>query len=431
MGFERVLMKLYFDTIGCRLNQSEIEKMAAQARLAGHEIVSQADQADVVVINTCAVTIAASADSRKKIRQAYRAGSARIAVTGCYASIAPHDLAAMPEVHWVFPNSQKDEVISRILDVDLGGCQEDSEPRQALPGRQRRTRAFIKVQDGCENFCTFCITRIARGKSKSQPVKEIYRDIESALAGDVKEIVLTGVNLGSWGRDLKGNPTFSSLVKQIIRRYTPERIRLSSLEPWDIDDEFLEVLGMPGFCQHLHLPLQSGSAGVLKRMGRRNTPQDYHSLLDNLRRISPQIAITSDLMVGFPGESEDEFAESIDFVKACQFAGGHVFNYSVRPGTAAEKMPDGVSSKIRKKRSALMRQVIAESQAAYQSMFAGQVKEVLWEKARKLDGIWQVEGLTDNYLRVQAAAPQNLRNTISTVKLLGNLEKMIIGEIVG
>ena len=135
MGFERVLMKLYFDTIGCRLNQSEIEKMAAQARLAGHEIVSQADQADVVVINTCAVTIAASADSRKKIRQAYRAGSARIAVTGCYASIAPHDLAAMPEVHWVFPNSQKDEVISRILDVDLGGCHEDSGTAPGITGQ--------------------------------------------------------------------------------------------------------------------------------------------------------------------------------------------------------------------------------------------------------------------------------------------------------
>ena len=424
-------MKIYFDTIGCRLNQSEIERMAAQARMAGHEVVSQASQADIAVINTCAVTIAASADSRKKIRQAARAGAARIAATGCYATVAPEIIKSMPEVNWVFLNSEKDEVISRILGVNSSVRADESEPRKALPGKHRRTRAFIKVQDGCENFCTFCITRIARGKSKSQTADEIFKDIESALAGGAKEIVLTGVNLGSWGRDLDDKPTFSWLVGRIIEMYTPKRIRLSSLEPWDIADDFLEVLEMPGFCHHLHLPLQSGSAGMLKRMGRRNTPQDFKDLLGKIREVVPQIAITTDIMVGFPGESEQEFLESVDFVKAMHFAGGHVFNFSVRPGTAAEKMPNSVPTKLRKERSWIMRQVVEESRVAYQSQFADRVQGVLWEKARRIDGVWRLEGLTDNYLRVEAEGNKNLRNTLSKVKLLNLSGKIINGEIVG
>lgn len=412
------------------MNQSEIEKMAARARLNGHEIVASAAQADVVIINTCAVTQAAGADSRKKIRQAARAGHARIAATGCYVSVAPDEVSSLPEVHWQVPNCRKDDLIEDILGGVADEESEHTNARIALPGKQRRTRAFIKVQDGCDNFCTFCITRIARGKSKSQTRAEIFADIASALAGGVKEIVLTGVNLGAWGTDLEGTPTFPSLVEGIIKELAPSRLRLSSFEPWDIRDDFLEILTLPGFCRHLHLPLQSGSAGVLKRMGRRNTPEEYRQLLEKIRKAIPEIAITTDIMVGFPGESEAEFKESLEFVSAMQFAGGHVFNYSLRPGTAAAQMESRIAANTRRKRSEIMREVFKTSRKKYQNEFIGRVEGVLWERSQKVGDEWQLDGLTDNYLRVRARAGRDLWNTISDVRLESVLETDMEGMIV-
>jgi threonylcarbamoyladenosine tRNA methylthiotransferase MtaB len=187
----------------------------------------------------------------------------------------------------VIRNQEKDNLIQSILGRPAAGGEPAALARDPLPGRQHRTRAFIKVQDGCDNFCTFCITRIARGRSVSQPKEEIYRDIGAALKGGVKEIVLTGVNLGSWGRDKAASGTLVNLIKGIIADFAPSRLRLSSLEPWDIDENFLEVLTLPGFCRHLHLPLQSGSQGVLQRMGRRNTPQDFLNLWKSSERHRP------------------------------------------------------------------------------------------------------------------------------------------------
>jgi threonylcarbamoyladenosine tRNA methylthiotransferase MtaB len=411
-------MKVFFDTIGCRLNQSEIERMASQARLNGHEVVSQASQADFVIINTCAVTSAASADSRKKIRQAARSGDAKIITTGCYATIAPDELLKLEGVQRNFPNSEKEAIIERILGIDIERDREEINPRIALPGRQHRTRAFIKVQDGCDNFCTFCLTRIARGKSRSQTEAEIFHDVESALAGGVKEIVLTGVNLGSWSRDLTPPASLPNLIQKIVKDFSPQRLRLSSLEPWDITDEFLEVLELPGFCRHLHLPLQSGSGSVLKRMGRRNTPQDFQKLVEKIRKAVPEIALTTDIMVGFPGETEQEFQESLDFIRSLQFAGGHVFNYSVRPGTAGEQLPDRVPAVSRKRRSIRMREVFESSRKAYQLNFVNSKEEVLWERTRKINGQWVLDGLTDTYIRVQTIADRDLWNMISSVKLM-------------
>jgi threonylcarbamoyladenosine tRNA methylthiotransferase MtaB len=422
-------MKVYFDTIGCRLNQSEIEKMASQARANGHEVVARAAQADVVIINTCAVTLAASSDSRMKIRQAARAGHARIIATGCYATIAPDEVGQLPQVSDVIRNQEKDNLIQSILGRPAAGGEPAALARVPLPGRQHRTRAFIKVQDGCDNFCTFCITRIARGRSVSQPKEEIYRDIGAALKGGVKEIVLTGVNLGSWGRDKAASGTLVNLIKGIIADFAPSRLRLSSLEPWDIDENFLEVLTLPGFCRHLHLPLQSGSQGVLQRMGRRNTPQDFLNLLEMIRKAAHDIAITTDIMVGFPGETEVEFEEGLEFVRSLNLAGGHVFNFSLRPGTPAERFPDRIPPAVRKERSERMRAVVESSRLAYQSGFSGKVAQVLWEQAIADNGIWQVEGLTDNYLRIRAEAETNLQNELSDVLLLESRSSFVAGKI--
>ena len=422
-------MKVFFDTIGCRLNQSEIEKMAAQARANGHEVVARASQADVVIINTCAVTLAASSDSRMKIRQAARAGSARIIATGCYATIAPEEIGRLPQVSDIVVNQKKDELIQSILGAPAASGKSAESARVPLPGRQHRTRAFIKVQDGCDNFCTFCITRIARGRSVSQTKEEIYRDIAAALMGGAKEIVLTGVNLGSWGRDKPAYGTLVDLIKGIIADFSPGRLRLSSLEPWDIDEDFLEVLTLPGFCRHLHLPLQSGSQGVLQRMGRRNSPQDFRVLVENIRKVIPEIAITTDIMVGFPGETEQEFGEGLEFVRGLGLAGGHVFNFSLRPSTPAERIPERVLPATRKERSERMREVIESSGLAYQSGFLGKVGQVLWEQAKADNGIWQLEGLTDNYLRIRAAAETCLQNEFSDVLLLASHNAFVDGRI--
>jgi threonylcarbamoyladenosine tRNA methylthiotransferase MtaB len=422
-------MKVFFDTIGCRLNQSEIEKMAAQARANGHEVVARAAQADVVIINTCAVTLAASSDSRMKIRQAARADHARIIATGCYATIAPEEVGQLPQVSDIILNQDKDRVIQSIFGRPDAGGEPAASARVPLPGRQHRTRAFIKVQDGCDNFCTFCITRIARGRSISQPKEEIYQDIAAALKGGAKEIVLTGVNLGSWGKDHAASGTLVGLIKEIIADFAPGRLRLSSLEPWDIDEDFLEVLTLPGFCRHLHLPLQSGSQGVLQRMGRRNTPQDFLNLLEMIRKTAPDIAITTDIMVGFPGETQAEFEESLEFVRSLNLAGGHVFNYSLRPGTPAEGFPDRIPPAVRKERSESMRAVIESSRQAYQSGFLGRVVQVLWEQAIADNGIWQMEGLTDHYLRIRSEAETNLQNEFSDVFLLESHSSFAAGKI--
>jgi threonylcarbamoyladenosine tRNA methylthiotransferase MtaB len=409
-------MKVFFDTIGCRLNQSEIERMAAQARLNGHEVVAEAAQADVVIVNTCAVTMAANADSRKKIRQAAHQGNARIVTTGCYATIAPEELQAIPGVEWNFSNFEKDEIIERVL----GGDPEGGVfiPREALPGKQHRTRAFIKVQDGCDNLCTFCVTRLARGASRSQSRAEIFADIHAALEGGVKEIVLTGVNLGAWGRDLPDVPRLSTLIKEIISEFTPARLRLSSLEPWDISDDFLEILQLHGFCRHLHLPLQSGAVRTLKRMGRRNTATDFRGLVEKIRAVVPEIALTTDIMVGFPGETAEDFAESLAFVKSIGFAAGHVFSYSLRPGTPAERLPERVSAADKKERSRAMRAVFDTAAAQYRRKFIKRSETVLWEKADRVGSKWKLQGLTDTYLRVQAQADEDLHNQISLVTLV-------------
>jgi threonylcarbamoyladenosine tRNA methylthiotransferase MtaB len=417
-------MKVFLDSIGCRLNQSEIEKIAAQFRAEGHDIVADPAIADIVVVNTCAVTAAASSDSRSKIRGAARAGKAKIIATGCYATIDASSVASLPSVGFLVPNSEKDSLVSLVLGIEemipLAHL-----PRKPLPGSHKRTRAFIKVQDGCDNFCTFCITRIARGKSRSQPEADILEDIRSALEGGAKEIVLTGVNLGSWGRDQEPEKSLAILIKDISDKFSPPRIRLSSLEPWDIDDELINAIALPGFCKHLHLPLQAGSNAILNRMGRKSSTHVFKTLVSKLRQRYCEIAITTDIMVGFPGESETEFEESLHFVQSMDFSGGHVFSYSSRPGTSAEKLPVQIPLNIKKTRSLEMRDTIEQSAVKFRKKYIGQKLFVLWEKSILSDGNWCLAGLTENYLRVEAQSKLDLYNRITQVEVV-DINRMIL-----
>ncbi len=411
-------MKIFLDSVGCRLNQSEIEQFGRQFRAAGHTLVGSAAEADLVVVNTCAVTAAASSDSRSRVRQAARLGGAGIAVTGCWATLEPAAAAGLPGVTHVVGNLRKDSLVADVLGVPAEVFDLEPLAREPLPGLHLRTRAFIKVQDGCDNHCTFCVTRIARGPGRSRSLEEILSDVNGALAGGAQEVVLTGVHLGSWGQDFSASAHLYDLVRILLERTETPRLRLSSLEPWDLDERFFSLWEDPRLCRHLHLPLQSGCADTLRRMARNTTPDAYARLLEQARRTAPEMAITTDVIVGFPGESEAEFAQSLDFVQKMNFSGGHVFSYSPRSGTPAVKLPGGVASAVKKQRSAAMRAAFAETAANYARQFVGSELEVLWESSDSYgpDG-WRMHGLSDNYLRVSSTAPEKLWNRVNRVRI--------------
>ena len=413
-------MKIYLDTVGCRLNQSEIETMARQFRAAGHEIVASAQGADLAVVNTCAVTSDAAADSRQMIRHLARAGVPQIIPTGCWTTLQPKEAANLPNVRKVVSNSEKENLVAQFnSEFRIQNSEFDLEPlsRQPLPGLHRRTRAFIKIQDGCDNACTFCITTVARGEGRSRPLADVIRDIQFALAGGTKETVLTGVHLGSWGQEWGQH--LRELVRAILDQTDTPRLRLSSLEPWDLDADFFGLWRDRRLCGHLHLPLQSGSRSVLKRMARKTTPESFRELVAAARSVMPEAAVTTDVIAGFPGESEEEFAETLDFVREMGFAGGHVFAYSARPGTAAARMKGQIRPEVRKKRNAVLREAFEESAQAYRQKFVGRRMSVLWESVSELDEWgWQMEGWTENYLRVRAASSSPRWNELDEVELV-------------
>jgi len=423
-------MNVYFDTIGCRLNQSEIEIMAAQFRRAGHIVVEDAGKADLVVVNTCAVTSAAASDSRQKIRQAAHKGASQIIATGCWATLEPQAALNLPGVENVVLNENKDNLVSDFLHITPLIFDLEPLAREPLPGDHLRTRAFLKVQDGCDNFCTFCITKVARGKGVSRPLAEVMVDVKNSLDGGVKEIVLTGVHLGSWGKDIDHTLHLRDLIEKILKETNVQRLRLSSLEPWDLGESFFSLWEDSRLCPHLHLPLQSGSGTILKRMARKTTPEKYMRIVLDARAVVPYMAITTDMIVGFPGETEAQFEESMEFVRQVNFAGGHIFPFSARPGTAAATYEHQIPKAIRKRRSAVMRAVFAEMTHQYQSAYLGKTAEVLWESGEQMpDGRWLMKGLTGNYLRIAIESPFNLANQITKTKLTAFSEHGLNGEI--
>jgi threonylcarbamoyladenosine tRNA methylthiotransferase MtaB len=425
---KKTSMKVYLDTIGCRLNQSEIETMARQFRAAGHEIVATADEADMAAVNTCTVTSQAAADSRGAIRRIARAGVDKIIATGCWATLQPEKAAALPNVLRVINNSQKETLVPELLNLPAESFDLEPIVREPLPGLRQRTRAFIKVQDGCDNHCTFCITTIARGEGRSHPLADVIADVQSALDGGTKEIVLTGVHLGSWGYEFDAH--LRDLVKAILAHTDTPRLRLSSLEPWDLDADFFRLWEDERLCQHLHLPLQSGCAATLKRMARKTTPASFRDLVAAARQIMPDAAITTDVIAGFPGETDEEFAESLEFIREIDFAGGHAFTYSPRPGTVAARLEGQVRHEVRKERNAILRELFEEGAKAYRQCFVGGETSVLWESVTQMDGQgWQMEGLTGNYLRVGAVAPGPRWNYLDRVKLTRQTKDGLVGEI--
>lgn len=419
-------MRVYLETLGCRLNFSEMERLARELIARGHHVVQAPEEADICVLNTCAVTTTAEAKSRSLARSLARANPrARLAVTGCYATLAPEAVGRLPQVAWVVDNQDKDR-LAELLHAWVEELPELPASELAQPDRPpfaaTRTRAFVKVQDGCNNRCTFCIVTVARGQERSRSIEDVVAEINRLVAEGYQEAVLTGVHLGAYGRDL--NTDLASLVRAILRETALPRLRLSSLEPWDLRPEFFDLWreSEGRLCPHLHLPLQSGCDATLRRMARRYTTEGYARLVATARERIPDLTVTTDVIVGFPGETEEEFEQSRRFIEAMGFAHLHVFPYSRRPGTAAARMRDQVPDAIKRKRSAVMREIDIRCGRAVRRAHLGQVRPVLWEGEGReaLDPgtrVWT--GLTDNYLRVLAEVPADvdLHNRITPVRL--------------
>lgn len=412
-------MRVYLEFTGCRLNQSEIETLARQFASAGHTIVASADEADLCVVNTCAVTNEAGRSSRNIIRRLNRANTAaRIVATGCYAELAPQTVAALPGVRGVIGNLDKDRLVPIVLGEGVPAQAYDREPleREPLPGALGRTRAFVKAQDGCDNRCTFCVTTIARGPGRSRPLADVVHEVQALVAVGYREAVLTGVHLGSYGHDLGLADGLPRLVHALLEHTDVPRLRLSSLEPWDLSPNFFELWENPRLCRHLHLPLQSGCDATLKRMARRTSQASFRALIEAARAAIPDLAVSTDVIAGFPGETDAEFETSFGFVRELDFMKLHVFRYSKRPGTAAARMAGHVAEEIKKARSARLLALSDEGAQRFARRFVGQSVTVLWEQVSGAtpDGFVN-SGLTDHYVRVELVAPEVLTNTISTV----------------
>ncbi len=424
-------MKVHLRMVGCRLNQSEIDTMARQFSALGHEVVDAPESADHFVLNTCAVTEEATKTSRKIIRGFQRANpNSEITVTGCYAQIAPALVGQLPGVRHVIDNGSKSGLVAQITgeEVDIF----DIEPieRRALPGMLGRTRAFVKVQDGCDNSCTFCVTTIARGAGRSRSIADVLREVNYLHASGYQEAVLTGVHLGSYGHDFGDDSGLCHLVQALLRETDMPRLRLSSLEPWDLAPDFFALWDNPRLSRHLHLPLQSGCDATLKRMRRNTCQAAYRALVTAARAAIPSLRVTSDVIVGFPGESEAEFAESERFIREMNFGGLHVFRYSSRPGTPASRMKNQISNKVKKARSSRLLALSEALEREFAADLRGKLAPVLWEQVSGAtpEGFINL-GYSDNFMRVRAIHPRDLSNVIAHVELGAYTDGVIHGTV--
>ena len=431
-------MRVFLDQLGCRLNFSENSSLAGRLSAAGHRIVGRPEDAHVIVLNTCAVTAQAARKSRQASRHLHKRNpNARIAITGCYATLAPQESAQLPGVELVADNQSK-EMLHTLLEPwsaqfsdpeDLDRIQPHGTPFSPAPAAddRGRTRAFVKVQDGCQNRCTFCIVTALRGDSRSRPTADVVREIQELVENGYREAVLTGVHLGAYGRDLPGSAhtDLKELTAAILTDTDIARLRLSSLEPWELADGFFDLWQRwPGrLCPHLHLPLQAGTDAQLRRMARRCTVASFRKLVADARAAIPDLIITSDLIVGFPGETDADFEEGLCFVEEMRFAHAHIFPFSARAGTAAAGFDGQVAKARKQERSRRMHQVAARTGQLERIRNVGTTRPVLWEGggqqlSDQADTVL-FNGLTDNYLRVMAQAPAglDLGNKITPVRL--------------
>ncbi|HPZ43869.1 MAG TPA: tRNA (N(6)-L-threonylcarbamoyladenosine(37)-C(2))-methylthiotransferase MtaB [Bacillota bacterium] len=415
-------------TLGCKVNQYESAALAQSFKEKGYRIVDFNDIADIYIVNTCTVTHLSDRKSRQLIRRAARANpSALIVVTGCYAQISPDEVGRIPGVNLVVGTRGRSNLVELVEAAAkereplslVSGFQagEQFEEITALP-LEGRTRAFLKIQEGCTNFCTYCIVPHTRGPMRSRRPENVLKAARDIVAAGYKEIVLTGIRTGAYGQDLERDLSLASLLHDLSGIPGLLRIRLSSIEPNDITPELVEVLaGLKNFCRHLHVPLQSGDDEILQRMGRRYTTYEYARLVEVLRENLPGLGLTTDVIVGFPGESERNFENTVRYIEGISFSGLHVFKFSPRRGTPAADFADQIEPGIKEQRSRRLIESGKKLAARFAWSLVGQELDVLVEQ-RAGEGDSLYEGLTGNYVRAIFPGREELRGEVVRVKMV-------------
>ncbi|HUH64675.1 MAG TPA: tRNA (N(6)-L-threonylcarbamoyladenosine(37)-C(2))-methylthiotransferase MtaB [Terracidiphilus sp.] len=412
--------KFFVQNFGCRATQADGAALESLLAAKGLDRASERAAADLVILNSCTVTAAADEDVRQAVRRVHRENpAARILVTGCYAQRAPEELAALPGVEWVVGNSHKTQIADFVTAAPYHGnvhvgdifAQHDflSAPVEDAAGD--RTRPNLKIQDGCNNRCSFCIIPFVRGRSRSAPALQVVAQVR-ALAERYREVVLSGINLGRWGREPGSTMRLADLIRRLLAETGIERLRLSSIEPMDWSDDLLElVASSPRIAKHVHAPLQSGSDRILRRMHRKYRPRHYADRIQKARAFMPDAAIGADVMVGFPGETDDDFEESRRFIESLPFTYLHVFTYSERPGTPAAAAPDAVPMPVRKERNRILRELAAAKNREFRLRMIGKTLSAVTLHE-------PMAALTDNYLKVELATPREA-NEIVNIRIGG------------
>ncbi|HHU01126.1 MAG TPA: tRNA (N(6)-L-threonylcarbamoyladenosine(37)-C(2))-methylthiotransferase MtaB [Bacteroidales bacterium] len=407
-------MKVAFRTLGCRLNQYEMDALAAQFKDNGYEVSEQEHNADIVVVNTCTVTNQSNQKSRQAISHATRVNpGARMIITGCMTESHAGQLQQKFPNATIINNKAKSAIFHSVDSLLKGGSPVLSDKDFDLFSYQSftemfHTRSLVKIQDGCDNFCTFCIIPFVRGRAISRPSEKVLENVRDVVAKGAKEIVLTGVNISRYNHEGLG---FSGLLEQILDVEGDFRVRISSIEPDRFNDHFFSLVGHPKLAPHLHLCLQSGSDRILLQMRRMYSVKDYMKIVENVRKKDPLFNFTTDVIVGFPGETEQEFADTMKLSKEVGFGHMHIFKYSVRQNTRAARMPEQVNEKIKTERSRRMHELAAKLQKDYRAAFDNTEQRILVEK-------WEngmASGYNGYYVPMQFASENKKRNRFETV----------------
>ncbi|CAB1081256.1 hypothetical protein JY97_05675 [Alkalispirochaeta odontotermitis] len=423
------MSKFSITTLGCKVNQAESEAIAQELLTSEWSTASSCEKAEVCIVNTCTVTQKASMQSRQAIRKAIRANpKARIVVTGCYAQTAPQEIAGIEGVDYVIGQDQK-LTISRMIQ-EPGNADFDNQETgsgevpanrqfQAMPAAisAPRTRPFLKIQDGCDAYCTYCIVPYARGRSRSMPPENVLQGIQQLVDADFHEVVLTGIHLGAYGQDLTSGGNLAALLRRIRDLASVDRVRLSSIEPLELTTDVIElVAGSPKFCRHFHIPLQSGDDRILAKMGRPYTRQAFIDLVATIKKLMPDAAIGADTLIGFPGESDDSFESTYNLISDLPLSYLHVFPFSARPGTPAAGYADKIPRAVIKDRCERMRRLGLAKRTLFYRQFVGQTMPLLIETKRN-DASGLLKGIPSNYLPVLIAGGDELKNKIIDVRI--------------
>ena len=432
------MKKVAFYTLGCKVNQYETEAMLELFEKEGYEKAETEDYADVYVINTCTVTHMSDRKSRQYIRRMKKKNpDAIIAVVGCYSQVSPEEILSIDEVNLVMGTNDRKKIVEEVKKIDASRKVSTVDDIMKVKAFEEieinktngKTRAFLKIQDGCDRYCSYCIIPYARGRVRSRDLESIVKEVENLASNGYKEVVLTGIHVASYGKDIKDSDIkLLDVIKQINDIEGIERIRLSSVEPILFTDEFVEAVStMDKVCPHYHLSLQSGCDETLKRMKRRYTTEEYKAIVDRLRAAIPNVSITTDVIVGFPGETNEEFDKTYEFLKDIELTHMHVFKYSPRKGTPAATMENQVDPSTKHERSEKLLQLNEENFKKFGQKMLDKEFNVLFEQKV---GDNKFEGLTENYVKVIVESDKDLSEQILKVKITDVKNEFLEGILV-